>query len=495
MTVLGQDRITVWFQPEGKGTPFKVLGVGENAAAMTGKTIPGPGRTPVYGRDRFGAPVVIKMQRDAPGDLPNATLQIYERGQVDFMQDALNRGCPLNVQTRIATCGNLSNPNNWDVIDHWGGGEITTYTPGDGPALEYGGEPLTAEASISFTHRIRLLKTELSELTAAGTSDYAYVDGVQDSGCDDCTAGYAGADKIMYAVGGGVASTTAPSTFYTKDGGSTWAATSASPATTEVEAGIAVGFLTRSQLRIIVGVGGTIEYATVTLGDEGTTTWTDASLGATAVESVAWLYFDGLFVGADGDIYKSEDQGESYTQVYTGSNAITNWAISWDESTVWAAGASGTILRSINGGAFTARTGPGANAFGALAVAGDGLLYAGYGTTLSVSSDDANTAGNWTELKDFGTNYSVVAIQVIGGDRAMGGDSQLLRVVVNDSVTPQGEVWESVDGGANFSMVTLLDNAGYNDAYFSAVDDNYAVVVGDINDDAYAEAQLLQPLS
>lgn len=495
MSIIGQDRITVWFQPDGKNSPFKVLGVGETAAAMTGKTVPGPGRTPVYGRDRFGAPVVIKMNRDAPGDLPNATLQIYERGQVDFMLDALNRGCPLNIQTRIAKCGNLSNPNNWDVVDHWGGGEITQYTPGDGPSLEYGGEPLTAEASISFTHRIRLLRTELSELAGAGTVDLVAVDGVADAGCDDCTAGYAGADKIMYAAGGGATGTTAPSVIYSKNGGSSWAAVSGNPATTEpaVTGGVAVGFISRSQLRLFVAAGGAVEYADVTLGDEGTTSFTAVAVG-TAVQSLEWLYFDGLFVGADGGIYKSENQGEAYTELVASSaSAVNGFAVSWDESEVWAVGASDKILRELNGsGVFETRVGPGdAEDFHSVEVAGDGTLYAGYGTSIYMSADRANTAGNWTELKDFGANHSVFKIQVIGGDRAMGGDSQLLRAFVNDSTTPAGSVWESVDGGANWSQVTDTPNNGYADAYVSASDDNLAVVVGAIDDGTAGEIHRL----
>lgn len=85
----------------------------------------------------------------------------------------------------------------------------------------------------------------------------------------------------------------------------------------------------------------------------------------------------------------------------------------------------------------------------------------------------------WSSLKDFGANKTVKVINLAGGAKSGGGDSQLIRVVVDDTAGGVGEEWESVDGGATWLETTTLTNTGYNQAYFSSVDDNTAWIVGD----------------
>jgi hypothetical protein len=149
-------------------------------------------------------------------------------------------------------------------------------------------------------------------------------------------------------------------------------------------------------------------------------------------------------------------------------------------------GASNSILLEQNqNGVFAVRVGPsGGGAFTAVAQAADGRLYAGNGTSLYVSVNHAKNAGGWHLLKNFGTDRAVRKIQVIGHD------SNYLRVVV-DHTGGVSEVWESIDGGFSFTQVPELTNAGYNDAYFSWVDRNLAVIVGD----ASAGAGVIQLLS
>lgn len=499
--ILDQSQSTIWFQENGPGTSFEVLGIGEKAGAMTGKSIPGPGSTAIYGRTKYGTPVVIKKQTDAPGDLPGATITLYDRGTVDFLRQALQQGCPIHVQNRFARCGNLSNPTNWDVIEHYANGEINSYTPGDGPSLEFDGSPVTAEGEVTFDHVIRLVRTELSALTTTEAQNLLSIAGMPDVLCPsgDCGAGYAGNDKIMYIGAAAEAATADANVLYTRNGGSSWAATSAAPyAATATDYEdidfIDVDFISRTQLRIIVGTTtavtaekARIAYADVTLGDEGTTSWTvvdvDNSSTNDTVEAMRWLLFNRLYVAVAGDIYVSTDQGESVADsaIYTGSTAISDFVMSPDEENVVALGASNLILRESNlSGTFETRTGPsGGGDFTTGAIAADGTLYAGNGTSIFKTTDYGNVAGNWTELKDFGSNKSVVAIQLLGGERALGGDSQLIRVVVDDTAGSDGGVWQSIDGGASWEQITNLSNVGYNDAYWSEVDDNHMVIVGD----------------
>ena len=127
----------------------------------------------------------------------------------------------------------------------------------------------------------------------------------------------------------------------------------------------------------------------------------------------------------------------------------------------------------------------GGGAFTALAVAGDGTLYAGNGQKLYKSIDGAATAGNWEELKDFGAGYTVTNIQCVAND------SQYLRAVV--TAAADGQVHESVNGGNSWREITPISNSGHSDAYFSMIDDNLAYVVGP-PESALAFAQILQPV-
>ena len=492
--IIGQNRVVVWFQPEGPGTQFRPLGIGEKAAGMSGKSIPGPGRTPVYGRNEFGRPMLIKMNSEAPGDLPTATITIYERAQMDFIRESLNRGCPINIQTRIVRCGALNNPNNWDVIDHWANGEITQIDPGDAPGMEFNGEAVMTEGQISFTHSIRLVQTQLSALTIATAEDLLSITGITDEDCGECGNGYPGADRIMY-IGASAAAAATADVFYTVNGGGVWATTSADPFAADEDVNfLAIRFLNQTQLRLVAGTGTTdalakakLAYATLTLGSEGTTVWTTVTLAGTVngdvIQSLFWPNFERLYAASAGDIYLSLDQGETFTAtaIYSGVPALNGFAKSPDDNIVYTFGATNAILREVNqSGVFEARVGPsGGGAFTAAAVASDGRLYAGNGTSIYVSTDGANSAGNWTALRNFGADTAVKSIQVIGGSRALGGDPQLIRVIVDSTVGSSGTVWMSVDGGATWLQTTTVTNTGYNGAYWSDINDNRGVVPGD----------------
>lgn len=514
MAIISNDRVILWFQPDGPGTSFEPFGVGEKAGGMTGKSVPGPGRTPVYGRTEFGTPVVIKVNRDAPGDLPSGTVQIYERAQMDVLLKALQKGCPINIQTRIVKCGALNNPNNWDVIDHWAHGEITDYSPGDGPSAEFAGDAIQVEGSISFTHFIRLVNTALSALTTTEADDILSVAGIPDEDCNNCGNGYPGADQILY-FGTGSDATTDSDLLYTRNGGGSIAATSAAPfaGSTNFESidFVALRPISQTQFRIVVATKSSVvgtkaqyAYADVTYGAEGTTVWTTGVLDGTAtgdtVEAMDWLIFDRLYIASAGDIYVSTNQANSFpsTAIYTGATVINGFAKSPDEAVVWAFGESNLILRESNqSGVFETRVGPsGGGEFHGLAVAGDGTVYAGNGTAIYKSENQALNAGGWTELYDFGTNKAVVEIQVIGGQRALGGDSQLLRAIVDDTTgASSGTVWQSVDGGASWFQITELANLGYNAAYFSHVSDNDAIIVGDTDAGSTGAIHKLAPVA
>ena len=491
--IITQDRVVLWFQENGYGTQWIPYGVGDKAGGMSGKSIPAPGRSPVYGRNEFGKPVTISKRIEPPGDLPTATVQVYERGQIDLLRKALDRGCPINIQSRLVSCGRLNNPNVWDKISHWEGGQITGYTPGDAPSLEYNGEEISNEATVAFDFEIELVATALSALSSGSAQDLLDIAAIPDEDCNECGNGYAGADRLQWIGTSAGAGVTAELLF--SNNGSSYAATSADPfAADEDISDVEARPVSKDQVRVIVGTNTTdagakakFAYADVTYGDEGTTTWTTVNIAAgtngDVIEAMSWASFDRLYIATAGDIYVSTDQGISDpgSATYTGSTVINGFTASPDGDQVWAWGASNLILRELDGnGIFETRVGPsGGGAFTAMAIAANGRMFAGNGTSIYRNKGQAENTGNWTELKDFGSNKVVTAIQCVGGFKTQGGSSEILRVIVDDTTPGAGEVWMSVDGGATFFQITELTNTGYNGAYFSQVDDNLATIIGD----------------
>ena len=484
-----QSEAVAWLQDLGPGSAFNPYAVGEDGMSLTGKSIPIIGLGPVYARDRNGKPLVINVNETAPGDLPTLTITIFEKASLTVLDNLYERKCPINLQLRFVECGVLDNPFIWDKINHWSRGQMTTYSPGDGPSLEYDGTLMQASAAISFREVITIVRNTLSALVTTEAEDLLSIAGLPDEDCNECGTGYPGADKILIIGAASVAS--APNALITGDGGGTWAAFTNPPfaTTAEFAAFAAVRLIGDNVLRVIfgnsitdVGAEAKISYLDVTFGDLIAGTWTEKSFtgGNTGdlVTAMLWPRHDRLYVATDAfEIFIEDQQGEDATQApsYTGSVAVRAFAASGDGKFVWAAGDTNFIARESNqSGIFEVKNGPsGGAAFTAVAIADDDTLFAGNGQILYRTYDNAQEAGNWVSLKDFGTGFTVTRIGLIKGD------SQIIRVVV--SSTTAGEVWESIDGGNSWRQIPDEANDGYNDAYFSEQKANEAVVVGNVD--------------
>jgi hypothetical protein len=236
------------------------------------------------------------------------------------------------------------------------------------------------------------------------------------------------------------------------------------------------------------------------LGAPGTTTWTNVDVGATAgdtITALAWLMYDRCYAATGGDIYVSTDQGESWgTAIYDGTTQINAFCKDKDDN-VWAVGNTNLILLETGqSDTFSARTGPtGGTHFYSVAVANDGRLYAGNGTSIYLSTNAAANTGGWTELHDFGAGRSVQAIHCAGQAEVTNGDSQLITAVVDNTgiAVLGGELWRSWDGGSTWRQTTEVTNVGYNAAYFSDVNDNKIWIVGDANADPMGVVHYASP--
>jgi hypothetical protein len=482
-----QLKIALYAQPLGPGTAMELLSV--NKHGMADKVEPGSGRTRIPGRDEFGRYITKTVTQDAQGGLNTSTIEEDQIGTFTFLNQMFKRQGCFPVQERWYDCGRIDGPS-WNYLLHYGGMGITQRTRSAGPAREAADAVVFNSYDVSWLYTVELVQHALTSLTVGEDQNINDIAVLSDLpvGCNDCFPGYT-PDEIMYLAVDAFAASPGDyaNVWYSVNGGGAWSITSTNPFDVNEDIlEIEMVFISDTQFRVIVANDQTsnqIKYADITLGAEGTTTWSSAlTVGAAAVENMKLLFFDRLYIGVDGDIYVSTDLGETVeTVLKTTTETIADFARNNDGDEVWAVATGNTIMRERNkSGTFEELVGPdGGGDFTAIFVAGDGRLYAGNGQSLYVSTNSAENIGGWTQLKDFGSNMKVVKINCPGGPAANGGDSQLIRVVVDDASGGVGEVWESEDGGNKFRQVTEKTNTGYNEAYFSPIDDNLAWIVGD----------------
>ena len=496
MRTINQNSMVIWYQPEGPGTAWKPLGVGISGAS--GRTVPRTNRTLVYGTDRYGRPVPIGRIDEAPNGQPGMTLTVFDQAKVSAFEKLANQGCSINVQIRVVLCGALDHPNLWSVVDHHGGGIITQQTLPDGPSAPYNGANAVQQATLVFDDTFRLVRMSLSRLNLVTTTDVNDIAVVTDVRCGgDCDDGYPGADKLMYLAKDAAAGVPALVAF-SRNGGGSFAEIAGSDAfgNDEHDGHIVWSWADEGTIRVIVscittaaGAKAKIKWADLEIGNEENGTFTAVLathadiVNGDVVTAMHWPDFNRLYIATTGGVITINDaQGEIWDQdpAADAGVEITCFASSYDSETVYAAGASNAILRETEQeGTFVARVGPnGGGAFTALAVAADGTLYAGNGNGFYKSINGAANEGGWELKRDFGTNMVVREIMLVGVDRSLGGDSEILRVVVDDTSGGIGYLYESLDGGASWRRVSTLANSGYNAGVHSRSDNNKLWIAG-----------------
>lgn len=486
-TFVTQDKVILWSQPDGPNTAAKPVSIDKNG--MVDKTMPGPGRNVIWGRDVFSRFLPKIVYPAPPGGLNTSTVEEDDAGTWTFLKKMFDQQGCFPLQERWYKCGRLDGPA-WTRVLQYGRMTITQEVHSAGPNRAATAEPLFNTFAVSWPYTVELYQHALSSLTISEDQNINDIAVLSDLivGCNNCFPGYS-PDHIMYLAVNANAGSPGDyaNVWYSTNGGGAWAITSSNPfAAASNILFIEIGFINESQFRVITvsdGVTAQVKYSDFTLGAEGTSSWSSGTtIGAAAVEAFAWLFYTRLYAAVAGDIYVSADQGGTFgSAIYTGTPAINAFAKSPVDDSVWAVGATNTILRELNqSGTFTALVGPtGGGTFYSIAVANDQRIYAGNGQSLYMSTNNAANAGGWSSLKDFGANKTVKVINLAGGAKSGGGDSQLIRVVVDDTAGGVGEEWESVDGGATWLETTTLTNSGYNACYFSSVDDNQAWLVGD----------------
>lgn len=474
------NRYSLWLPSNGAGSSmeiFRPIGVGDASDDLGGRAV-------VYVNGVDGSFVPYEIEESAPGGQPELQFTFFEQKDINFFETMANRQSIFDVQRRFNECGSIDNPTAWQRIWHFAQGRVTGRGIPAGPDLRANGALVEANVNTSFLAVVDMLKVSLSALTTSETLDINAIAGIPDK--SSCIGVYPGADKVLFAVAAAGSGVTA-NVLYSVDGGSTWANITADPFGADEHLGVVAARQYGDYIRVVTGIStaGTnleIAYADVDLNAPAGATWTTVTVETSNTDgssAIFWPEFGRMYLGTDGgDIFLSTNQGESWEQVYDGTNALYAFAQS-RKGDIYAGGASGTLLveKSNNQGIFSALTAPDANQINAIASAYDGTLFVASATKIfrTGAAYPAST-GAYTVKKTFASGYSPKSINLEGQHKLENGVSELLRVVVDHATA--GQVWESVDGGATWQQITALTNAGYNGVYWSKFG-NYGIIVGD----------------
>lgn len=482
------ENTSLWWREVGIPGPFKLLEVLNTA--MGEFTIAGlPAITPTFNRDADGKFVKLFESAAAPGDLSSTSIlyRVWLNKRHPLYNLLVQQQKEIYVQRLWYSCPPTDDRVLWKHLEHYRlrstGGTKAASTDLVGSA----GSQNNA-LNVSVLEDIESFRASLSRITITEVQSIMTIAGMSQD--NDCLPGYPGRDRLLFI--GAASSGAAPANaLYSVTGGGTFLPFTTDPTPFAVNSNltaVAVGFISETQIRVWwLRAGDAAVKAQLAYQDFpfNATTFTAASWNLITIAASA-LNDDGealfryrqegrLYIAVEGDIYVSEDNGatDPGAAVYTGANVIAQ--IIEHNGDIWAAAASNTILveRSTLRDVFTARTGPtGGGAFTALAFADDGTLFAGNGTSIYKSVDEAGSVTGWTSLKDFGAAHVVKSI------RCKGGSSEILQVGVDDTTPGPGEIWFSEDGGSTWRMITESSNGGYNGFYYPA-DLDQTLIVGD----------------
>jgi hypothetical protein len=454
------------------------------------RTLVSPGVTNITGRNCDNKFVTLATIQEPLTDSDTFSLDFY--GHYDLIETLTKfkqKNSKFYVQLMYFPQQPVDVPSLATKIEHYLV-QDTGLTLGAGRNRDGSGGLQENSISLAATNRvIANLGISLTSVTNSLTENALSMVMVTDDLARD--TGYRGPDKVIF-VGLDDDAANPGTVAVSVDGGSSFAELTTDP---DPFAGI-VGnsvleyfIINETQFRVVagatllVGTKAQFAYQDFTFGSETVAAaWTVVSIAATAtgdgIDTSLWPEASRLYLSSAGEIYVSTDLGESDPGAakFTGANVFNDMFYDSDRN-VWAVGAADAIIveEASARDTWVTRVAPstGPAAFGAIAVADNGIIFAGYGSEVYSSTNGARTAAGWSSLKDFGGTYTVQKIVCVEGS------SEIVYVFVDDNGV-QGDVWFTTNGGVTWTQKTATVNSGYKDAVISEQDPNLMFAVGNI---------------
>lgn len=247
---------------------------------------------------------------------------------------------------------------------------------------------------------------------------------------------------------------------YTEDYGATWNLTTTDPLTNGLRDALCILLMeTGAGYRVLVGGGARAGHdAQASYSDDYGANWTDVTVGTTNNEALNGFERDPLgrvwAVGSAGQIYRSDDLGESFTLVHTMAAPQILYDVAfYSENVGYVVGATGTFLYTTDGGlTWAARADPTGATDDILTVDTNEAGYVFVGTSAGDLLRSADDGENWDTIRDnLGT-----AVRRVRFDPKL----DYFGWLVHDEAGPLGRSFRSEDDGVTWQEQTYIVNLG-----------------------------------
>lgn len=377
--------------------------------------------------------------------------------RLQWIYERVRRGCPLMLDVRYTTCGDVSDPLSWEWIRRFCRARITNYSSGDQAMMNENAEIIeTADLTADDMYILRrLLAEEAVNPVAAAITAVASCDRPN---CGEC--GLVPSAGCRRWVLGTEAVAGTPYILVTTDGGQNFTARAVTPWTGGEEVS---GIVCLDNRVVVISQ----DRGALCYSDDWGVTWTEVLIGFQAGGDGRDIFaLDSRHVwiaGEAGTIYFTDDVtlGVSVQEDGLLTTSNLNKIRFVNALDGYCVGDNNTFLyTSDGGGSWAAGVGPLAGQdLTALAACHDptqSMVIVGTGNGQVWQSYDGGDTWTQRVLPGVGT-YNIPDITLCGcGCQEM----FLLREVGTYLAPTDGELWRTIDGGLSWQEIALPTNLG-----------------------------------
>lgn len=423
--------------------------------------------------------------RSAPG-APTTSFTAWVFPEHSVLDDIIDARCPVYLYALSRKCGRPDNFSNYVRGLVLRNAELTSVGNGNVVKRADSGEQtvkvdVAADFPVSRVRVVKIARQDIAETTNLNTISFCDAPGC-DSACgpqhDAGEEGFIGSDAPAGSP------TANADVWNTEDGGSAWVNKTPGavhPFADALDIVSSVCFDQSSATKRWLVARGTkaATPAEVAYSDNGTT-WTQVTVGAVNTECAAGPHalvardkYHIWFATSEGNVYFSDDGGATWvlldSATASGGNSLA--AMRFISDTVgYAVGENGTIIETVDGGdTWVAIADPsGGDDFTSLDVFSQYRFIAG--TTVGGLWQTWNEGTSFTEQSSYPDYIATNQIK----------DIQFVNAVVGymavDTVAPVGKIYRTINGGADWDLITTPTNAGLN--ALAVINENLAFAVG-----------------
>ncbi len=401
---------------------------------------------------QYGAFEIIDTIRGAP-DLPSLSIEQYMQPVVSRLLKIANKQCNIDLQIHFGTCERPDDFGGWTIARILENAAPQNFSTSPLGALDPSDEAAILETlNLQGTRLYDVKQLRPEEMASTQITD-PVIDVVI---CDSATCGACGLAsdgcQVVFALGGGTTGSPGlPAELnYTSNGGDTWGTTTITTLGL-AEAPNAMACV-GANLVVVSEDSESLHYAPIADILEGTETWTEVTTGFEAgggPRAIVSLGSNATWIaGAGGYIYFTANPEDGVTVVLPGGDLTAqdfNSIHAIDENNIVAVGDANALVVSVSGGStWSLVTGPvpAVNLNCVQMLSQGSWLVGTAGGELWYTLDGG---ANWAEKNFSGSGAGQV--------RDIAFASKNVGYMAHDTATPAGRILRTIDGGNSWTVL------------------------------------------